>query len=241
MQEERRSRTREAPKAPGRGETMTPTGLGHTRVMSPDTACARVASSSTECPGRPATAVCQGGVLSGLVVGDGESPLQGEGPDGSTQPAQETRAGQAGSDQHEPTSRRVIANRAKESKHRRFRNLFQEVNAELLIHGWHVLNKAAASGVDGLTAETYATNLEGNIADLAERVKAGRYPMSPILAPSSMWASTRPERGLRPPSSSPPGPPGYASADRGAPSRAECGPGPCRTSGWYPRRRPDNP
>ncbi len=43
------------------------------------------------------------------------------------------------------------------------------------MHCWHGLNKGAASGVDGLTAETYATNLEGNIADLAERVKAGRY------------------------------------------------------------------
>jgi hypothetical protein len=171
MQKERRWRTREAPKAPGRGEAMKPTGLGHERVMSPDTACARVASSSMERPGRPATAVCQGGVLSGLVVGDGESPLPGEGPDGSTPPAKETRAGQAGSDQHEPTSLRGIANRAKESKHHRY----------------------------------------------------------------------RPERGLRPPSASPPRPPGCASADRGAPSRAECGPGPCRTSGWCPRRRPDNP
>jgi group II intron reverse transcriptase/maturase len=43
------------------------------------------------------------------------------------------------------------------------------------MHCWHGLNKDAASGVDGLTAETYATNLEGNIAGLAERVKAGRY------------------------------------------------------------------
>jgi group II intron reverse transcriptase/maturase len=49
------------------------------------------------------------------------------------------------------------------------------VNAELLMHGWHGLNKGAASGVDGLTAEIYAANLEGNVADLAERVKAGRY------------------------------------------------------------------
>ena len=154
---------------------MKPTGLGHERVKSPDTACARVEASSMARPGRPATAVCQGGVLSGIVVGGWESQPHGEGPDGSTQPAKETRAGHAGSDQHEPTSLRGIANRAKESKHHRFRNLFQEVNAELLMHCWHGLNKGAASGVDGLTAETYATNLEGNIADLAERVKAGRY------------------------------------------------------------------
>lgn len=43
------------------------------------------------------------------------------------------------------------------------------------MHGWHGLNKGAASGVDGLTAEIQAANLEGNVADLAERVKAGRY------------------------------------------------------------------
>jgi group II intron reverse transcriptase/maturase len=49
------------------------------------------------------------------------------------------------------------------------------VNAELLMHCWHGLNKDAASGVDGVTAEIYAANLEGNITDLAERVKAGRY------------------------------------------------------------------
>jgi hypothetical protein len=77
MQKERRWRTREAPKAPGRGEAMKPTGLGHERVMSPDTACARVASSSMERPGRPATAVCQGGVLSGLVVGGRGKPVTG--------------------------------------------------------------------------------------------------------------------------------------------------------------------
>ena len=77
---------------------MTPTGLGHERVKSPDTACARVESSSTEHPGRSATATCRRGVLSGIVVGDGESPLQGEGPDGSTQPAQETRTGHVGSE-----------------------------------------------------------------------------------------------------------------------------------------------
>ena len=49
------------------------------------------------------------------------------------------------------------------------------MNVELLTYCWQQLNKDAASGVDGLTAETYAANLEGNIADLAERVKAGRY------------------------------------------------------------------
>ena len=149
--------------------------LGHERVMSLETAWARVESSSRELPGRPETAACCRGVLSGIVVGDGESPSQGEGPDGSTQPAQETRAGHAGSEQRERTSLEAIAIRAKESKHHRFRNLYQEIDAELLMQCWHDLRKDAASGVGGLTAEQYAANLEGNIADLAERVKAKRY------------------------------------------------------------------
>jgi len=154
---------------------MKPTGLGHERVKSPDTACARVELSSTERAGRRESAAYRQGVLSGIVVGGRESRPQGEGPDGSTQPAQETRAGHAGSGNHVPTSLRGIANRARESKHHRFRNLFGEVSVALLTHCWHDLNKDAASGVDGLTAAQYAADLHGNIAALAERVKAGRY------------------------------------------------------------------
>lgn len=154
---------------------MKPTGLGHARVMSPDTVCARVESSHMERAGRPVPAACRGGVLSGIVVGDGESPSHGEGPDGSTQLAQATPAGHAGSGYQEPTSLRAIANRAKESKHHRFRNLFGEVNEQLLLHCWGSLNKDAASGVDGVTAQEYAVGLEARIADLAQRVKTGRY------------------------------------------------------------------
>jgi hypothetical protein len=44
-------------------------------------------------PGGRVTATSFWGVLSGVVLGGGESPPHGEGPDGSTQPAKETRAG----------------------------------------------------------------------------------------------------------------------------------------------------
>jgi RNA-directed DNA polymerase len=74
-----------------------------------------------------------------------------------------------------PTSLRGIANRARESKHHCFRNLFGEVDAQLLMQSWLELNKDAASGVDGLTAAQYAVDLARNITALAERVKAGRY------------------------------------------------------------------
>ena len=80
-----------------------------------------------------------------------------------------------GSELHEPTSLRAIANKAKADKHHRFRDLYRCLNAELLLHGWNGLNKAAASGVDGVTAAAYAENLHANIEALAERLKLKRY------------------------------------------------------------------
>jgi hypothetical protein len=59
--------------------------------------------------GRRKAAICFWGVLSGIVLRGRESLPQGEGPDGSTQPAKETRAGHVGLDQHEQTSLRGIA------------------------------------------------------------------------------------------------------------------------------------
>ena len=60
-------------------------------------------------PGGWETAIRSWGVLSGIVLSGGESPLPGEGPDGSTPPAKETCAGQVGLDQRRPTSLRGIA------------------------------------------------------------------------------------------------------------------------------------
>jgi retron-type reverse transcriptase len=80
-----------------------------------------------------------------------------------------------GSEQHEPTSLRAIANKAKADKHHRFRDLYRCLDAELLLHCWDGLNKAAASGVDGVTAAAYAENLHANIEALAGRLKSKRY------------------------------------------------------------------
>jgi hypothetical protein len=78
MQEERRQRTREAPKTPTRDDMMKSSALGHERVKSPLVhrlaAWARVELSNRERVGRRETAGCRRGVLSGIVVGDGESP-----------------------------------------------------------------------------------------------------------------------------------------------------------------------
>ena len=80
-----------------------------------------------------------------------------------------------GSEQHEQTSLRGIANRARACKHHRFRDLYRNLNAGFLLSCWGDLNKAAASGVDEVTAQAYQENLEANIQALAERLKTKRY------------------------------------------------------------------
>ena len=71
---------------------------GHGTTLEPDALAENPVSGGRE------TATNPWGVLSGIVLGGGESPLHGEGPDGSTPLAKETHAGQVGLEQHEPTS-----------------------------------------------------------------------------------------------------------------------------------------
>jgi retron-type reverse transcriptase len=80
-----------------------------------------------------------------------------------------------GSDHQKPTSLQGIANKAIADKHHRFRDLYRCLDADRLLHCWHDLNQDAASGVDGVTAEAYAANLQGNIEALAQRLKTKRY------------------------------------------------------------------
>ncbi len=80
-----------------------------------------------------------------------------------------------GSEPHEPTSLRAIANKAKADQRHRFRDLYRCLDAQLLLHCWSDLNKDAASGVDGVSAQAYAAHLHANIEALVERLKAKRY------------------------------------------------------------------
>ena len=76
---------------------------------------------------------------------------------------------------HETTSLRGIAKRAKACGQHRFQNLYRMIDEKLLHECWSDLNKKAASGVDGVTAEQYEVNLAENILDLAQRLKTKRY------------------------------------------------------------------
>lgn len=73
------------------------------------------------------------------------------------------------------TSLRGIAKKAKEFSKYRFRNLYGMLNTNLLTEAWKKLNKKAAPGVDGETADTYDKNLEDNIQATVEDLKEKRY------------------------------------------------------------------
>jgi len=80
-----------------------------------------------------------------------------------------------GLEQYEPTSLQGIAIKAKADGKHCFQDLYRCLNAPYLYACWKGLNKDAASGVDEVTAQAYAENLEANIDALAERLKTKRY------------------------------------------------------------------
>ena len=73
------------------------------------------------------------------------------------------------------TSLLGIANKARSDKRYRFRNLYRELNEELLLDSWRLLRKDAALGVDRVSAAEYEANLEENIKQLVERLKRKSY------------------------------------------------------------------
>ena len=80
-----------------------------------------------------------------------------------------------GPEPQKPTSLRGRANKANADKQHRFRDLYRCLDAELLRNCWQDLNKEAASGVDHVTADAYAANLQGNIDAVVQRLKTKRY------------------------------------------------------------------
>jgi RNA-directed DNA polymerase len=73
------------------------------------------------------------------------------------------------------TSLLGIAKKARAEKRYRFRNLYRELNEELLRDSWRLLRKDAALGVDRVSAAEYEANLEENIHQLVERLKRKSY------------------------------------------------------------------
>src|SRR5712691_2844650 len=73
------------------------------------------------------------------------------------------------------TSLLGIAKKASSDKRYRFRNLYRELNEELLRDSWRLLRKDDALGGDLVSAAEYEANLEENIHQLVEQLKRKRY------------------------------------------------------------------
>jgi group II intron reverse transcriptase/maturase len=74
-----------------------------------------------------------------------------------------------------PTSLQGIAKKAERQKGHRFRNLYGMLDEDFLTWCWRDIRKAAASGVDQVSAQEYEQHLDANIHGLVERLKQKRY------------------------------------------------------------------
>ena len=54
------------------------------------------------------------------------------------------------------------------------------MDVDFLGEAFHRTRKDGASGVDGITAEEYNCDLEGNLTSLHSRMQAGRYKAQPV-------------------------------------------------------------
>lgn len=61
-----------------------------------------------------------------------------------------------------------------------FRSLAHHIDVELLRVAFQRTRKSGATGVDGVTANVYASNLEENLASLLQRLKSGTYRAPPV-------------------------------------------------------------
>src|SRR5258708_20609027 len=69
-----------------------------------------------------------------------------------------------------------IRRMAKESPELRFRTLAHYITPELLRLAASRTRKDAAPGIDGQYGASYLANLDGNVQDLWQRLREGRYP-----------------------------------------------------------------
>jgi RNA-directed DNA polymerase len=74
-------------------------------------------------------------------------------------------------------------------------SLSRHIDGAWLLEAWRRTRKDGAKGIDGQSAEQYAENLHGNLADLLDRAKSGRHkapPVKRVHIPKGDGKSTRP-------------------------------------------------
>ena len=78
------------------------------------------------------------------------------------------------------TKQERIATLAKQSPHMAFNSLAYLMDIDWLKEAYRRTHKDGAVGVDGVTAEEYEQNLEGNLQRLLDRAKSGTYRAPPV-------------------------------------------------------------
>lgn len=73
-----------------------------------------------------------------------------------------------------------IAEQAVRDPGRVFTSLAHLIDIDFLKEAYVRTRKDGAPGVDGVTAEEYARNLDGNLQNLHERLRTGRYQAPPV-------------------------------------------------------------
>ena len=78
------------------------------------------------------------------------------------------------------TNQRRIAELAKQSPEMAFTSLAYFMDIDWLFEAYRKTRKRGAVGVDGVTAEQYEQDLEGNLQRLLDRAKSGSYQAPPV-------------------------------------------------------------
>ena len=73
-----------------------------------------------------------------------------------------------------------IAERARRYPDMVFNNLYHKINLNLLAEAYRLTRKDASPGLDKVTADEYAENLDGNLFDLCARLRSNRYVAPPV-------------------------------------------------------------
>src|ERR1700746_1889349 len=72
-----------------------------------------------------------------------------------------------------------IAKKAKLDRHARFTSLAHLLTPAFLKETWRMMNRKAASGVDGESTEQFASEMEERVEEICRQLKAGMYRAPP--------------------------------------------------------------
>jgi RNA-directed DNA polymerase len=78
------------------------------------------------------------------------------------------------------TNRQRIAEMARAKRGTALYSLHHVIDMDWMLEAYRLTRKDGAPGIDGVTATDYEANLEGNLLNLLERIKSGRYQAPPV-------------------------------------------------------------